>query len=324
MLNERENFLRALRGEIPEYVPRYSILWTVTPSVFWGDLTPAGGGKDIYGVEWTSHGSAIMAPLPTPGKFLLDDIRKWRDVIRFPDFTGVDWASMAKKDIENHDPNLPRGGQIVLTSFFQALMSFMGFTEGLIACAEEPEEVKALLNCLCDYILGYGEKMLHHYNPDFIMFADDIAAEQSPFVSPATFHDIFAHVWRRYIKFFKDRGCLAVHHNCGKFEAFVDDIVDMGFNGWDPAQVTCNDLASIKSKYGKDFMIITGFDPYTLLPMNKPTEELCRATVKKAMDTFAPGGGFAFHGDIVNAHPFAPEVIEWVCDAYEQLKGAYY
>ena len=323
MLSEKENFFRALSGQEPEYVPKYTIFWGVGgPSILRGDRGPT-GGKDIFGVEWVSEGSAIQAALPKPGSFILDDVRKWRDVIKFPDFSGVDWEAMSKADLANADPNVPRGGGTAAGGFFQALMSFMGFTEGLCACVEEPEEVKALMEYLCDCFLSLADNYLKYYKPEFIMFGDDIASERTPFVSLETFHDIFEPVWRRYMKFYKDRGYLAVHHNCGHFELFVDDTADMGFNAWDPAQISSNDLVGIKKKYGSKLMLCGCLDPMPLLAPDI-TEDQCRAAMKETMDIFAPGGGFAFLPDLLDAHPFKPEVIEWVKDEYEKQKFNYY
>ena len=150
MLSERENFLRALSGEVPEYVPIYNIFWSVRPSINNGDRIN-GVGKDIFGVEWTKEGSAVDAAMPKMDKFILEDIRKWRDVIKVPDYSGVDWEAMAKKDLADRDPELPRGGGTAVQGFFQTLMSTMGFTEGLIACYESPDEVSEMLNYICDF-----------------------------------------------------------------------------------------------------------------------------------------------------------------------------
>jgi len=322
MLNERENFLKALRGEVPEYIPRYNIFWRAMPAVLMGDRVN-GVGRDIFGVEWTSEGSAIDAALPKPGDFILDDIRRWRDVIKYPDFSGVDWEAMAKKDLEGRDPSLPRGGAAAAQGFFQSVMAFMGFTEGLIACHEEPEEVKALINYLCDNYLKYADVILKYYEPDYIFFGDDIAAERSPFVSLETFQDIFAPVWRRYIRYFIDRGYLTVHHNCGHFELFIDDLVDMGYHAWEPAQ-SSNDLVGIKKKYGNKLMICSGIDSRPFLSHLEATEEQCRAAVKKRFDEMAPGGGFAFAGGALGEDPVAKERSAWIMDEYEKLKATYY
>ena len=323
MLSEKENFIRALSGEIPEYVPRYCILWSARTSLYNGGRV-GGVGKDVFGVEWSMEGSAIQAALPKPGDFILDDIRRWRDVIKFPDFSNIDWDAMSKADLKDRDPKVPRGGGIAAQGFFQSVMAFMGFTEGLCACVEEPEEVRALVEYLCDGYLSQAENYLKYYQPEYIMFGDDIASERTPFVSLETFHEIFAPVWRRYIKFFKERDYLAVHHNCGHFEMFVDDIVDMGFNAWDPAQISSNDLEGIKKKHGSKLMLCGCLDPMPFMPHENPTKEQCYAGVKETMDTFAPGGGFAFLPDLLDAHPFSREVYDWLYDAYEQNKYNYY
>jgi len=322
MLSVKKNFMRVLSGEAPEYVPRYNIFWGVRPSLLSGQRVN-GVGRDMFGVEWTSEGSSIDAALPKPGDFILDDITKWRDVIKFPDFSDVDWEKMAAKDLEKVDPNLPRGGGTAAQGFFQSVMSFMGFTEGLVACFEEPDEVKELINYLCDGYLSLADKFLQYYKPDYVSFGDDIAHERDTFVSLPMFRDIFAPVWRRYIKFYKDRGYLAVHHNCGHFEALLDDVVDMGFNAWDPVQ-SSNDAVAIKKKYGNKLMLCGVFDSRPFLPHHDVTEEDCRAAVRTLLDNFAPGGGYAFFGSVTSDDPIAKQRTAWIDDEYEKIKASYY
>ena len=325
MLSIKENYMRALSGEIPEYVPSYNSNFRIRPSILYGERKAEFGraGRDIFGVEWTNEGSAFEEALPKSGDYILKDIRKWRDVIKFPDFSYVNWDDMSRADFAKYNPELPINGLGAAQGFFQSVVSFMGFMEGLIACHEEPEEVKELINYLCDGYLSIADDFLKYYKPDFISFGDDIAHERNPFVSLEMFRDIFAPVWRRYIGFFKDRGYLATHHNCGHFEEFLDDVVDMGFNCWDPAQPS-NDLVAIKKKYGNKLMIAGGFDPRPFLPIYDATEEQCRAAVKKLMDELAPGGGFAFSGGGLGQDPVSKQRSEWILDEYNELKATYY
>ena len=327
MLSVKENYMRAMRGEVPEYVPRVGeAIGMQRPSILYGGRKD-GPGKDIFGVEWIKEGSSIDALIPRNDVFILDDITKWRDVIKFPDFSYVDWETMAKKDKEKLNPDLPYGAGCTAGGFFQNVMSFMGFTEGLLALYEEPEEVKELVNYICDNCLSLADNFLKYYKPDYIYFADDIATDRSPFVSPATFHDIFEPVWRRYISYFKERGYLAAHHNCGYFEPFLDDLVDMGFNAWDPAQ-TSNDLVGIKKKYGNRLLICGGFDARAFLPHLDVSEEQCRTVVRETLDSLAPGGGYVF-GGVLGAPGAVPDPITkqrsaWILDEYEKLKYSYY
>ena len=324
MLSVKENYMRALKGEVPEYVPRFGeSVGLQRPSILYGDRKGK-TKKDIFGVEWTKEGSSVDAELPRSDFFILDDIRKWRDVIKFPDFSDVNWESMAKKDKENISPDLPYGVGCAAQGFFQSVMAFMGFTEGLIAVFEEPEEVKALINYLCDSYLSLADNLIKYYKPDYIHFADDIATERSPFISLEAFRDIFAPVWRRYISYFKERGFLAVHHNCGHFETYLDDVVSMGFNAWDPAQ-TSNDLVGVKAKYNNKLMICGGFDDRAFLPHISVSEEECRAAVKKTLDELAPGGGYCFGGGGgLSDDPAAKQRSKWILDEYDKLKYSYY
>ena len=323
MLSEKDNFMRALAGEVPEYVPRYNSMLSPPPAIFSGSRVN-GVGRDVFGVEWSSEGSAVAAAMPKMDKFILEDIRDWGDVIKFPDFSGIDWESMAKKDLANFDPSFARSGGTVIQGFFQCLMSFMGFTNGLIAIHEEPEEVKALLNYLCDGYLSYADAYLKAYKPDFITFGDDIAHERAPFVSLETFRDVFAPVWRRYISFFKERGYLAMHHNCGKFDLFVDDIVDMGFNAWEPAQ-PANDLMAIKKKYGNKFMITGSFETRPFVPHLNVTEEQCRAAVRDVIDRLAVGGGYCFITiGYLDQTPVFVQRMQWINDEFEKYRMTFY
>ena len=180
---------------------------------------------------------------------------------------------------------------------------------------------------LCDFYLSFADDFLKYYKPDYAFLADDIAHERAPFLSVEMFEEIFEPVWRRYIGFFKDRGMIAVHHNCGKFEDYLDDLVDMGFNGWDPAQ-TSNDLVAVKKKFGNRLLICGGFDGRQFLPHLEVTEEEVRAVVKETLDALAPGGGFAFvgGGGPANPNPQTPQELRsfWIRDEFEKLRGTYY
>ena len=327
-LSEKENYLRTVSGEMPEYVPTFRMIeWMCGPSALRPPIGQGGGFTNLFGVEYVSEYTANNAALPKPGVFILDDIRKWRDVIKRPPLLDeIDWEAMAKKDLDERNPAKPKiGGGNFTFGYFQALVSYMGFTEGLIACIEEPEEVKALLHFLLELNVEAGKKFLHYYKPDVYYGADDIAHELSPFVSEEVFLDIFEPVWRAELAPFKEAGLPAQHHNCGRFEPFVPYIVDMGYNSWDPAQFS-NDLVGIKEKYGRRLTLCTGVQSNGFCSWPETTEEEVRAEVRRVMDLFAPGGGYCFTGHILGApgDEATAERNGWIQDEYEKNKFKYY
>jgi len=106
----------------------------------------------------------------------------------------------------------------------------------------------------------------------------------------------------------------------------VPYIVDMGFNAWNPAQPTYNDLPGIKAKYGNKLCICGGFESNGFCALPETSEEDVRAEVRRVMDELAPGGGYAFRGNILG-NPQDPFVIARnavIWDEYEKNKYNYY
>ncbi|MCL2046673.1 MAG: hypothetical protein FWG88_09865 [Oscillospiraceae bacterium] len=328
-LSEKANYLRMINGEVPEYVPRS--LW-MRCSV---RATGFGQPRDLSSMEFTDAFFGIpmvvepnSGAIPKPGDFLLKDIRQWRDVVKRPAiFDEVNWEMMSKKDLDERDPDLLKfGGGSIGNGYFMMLTYFMGFNEALIAIMEEPDEVKALLNFLLELNLELGRNFLQWYKPDIYSMGDDIAHERAPFVSEEVFMDIFEPMWRQNTAIYKEAGLPAEHHNCGAFYPFVKHIVNMGFNAWNPAQPTFNDLPAIKKEYGNKLSICGGFESNGMVSWEHTTEEEIRAYTREVMDTLAPGGGYAFSGNVMGnrENTNIAERNAWINDEYEKNMYKYY
>jgi hypothetical protein len=322
--------MRLIKREVPEYVPTYNLFWAFNmPPFMRGTRNEDGTGKDIFGVESAVDSGGINPPMPKTHDFILQDITRWRDIIKVPDVSDIDesaWIDMAKEAWDAHDPEKPFGGG-TSSGFFQPLVAFMGFTEGLVACFEEPEEVKALMDYLCDFAVETTKKYIQYYRPDFGFLGDDIAHEHNPFLSLPMFQELIAPYWRRYYAVFVEAGLPVGHHNCGHFEEYLDDLVDMGVSFWDPVQ-SSNDKLAIKAKYGRDLAMCGGLEQRF---WNDDTpEEVVRDAFKQLLDSLAPGGGFAIgEGSVTpGSNPNATETqkrrTEWMADEYNKLKFSYY
>lgn len=307
MLTAKENFLKCLRAEVPDWVPIYSmgVLYDgdgpppdmlVEPRII-TEHRVRGGGKDVWGVEYVPTDSTGGALIPSNSEFILDDITQWRDVIKAPNLEGIDWEKMCKDDMAFR--KIDRTSTAVCMNlhmgYFQTLMSFMGFTNGLCAMYEEPDEVKALFEYLCDFYCTVAEKYVDYCNPDIWTMMDDTAAWANPFISAAMYTEFLTPLYHRQAKLGRDRGLPISMHNCGKSEVFFDDLVKIGVTMWDPAQ-TCNDLVGMKKKYGNKLVIAGGWDAQGRLLEADVTYEEIYASVKKQMDLLASGGGYCFLG----------------------------
>ena len=329
-LSKKDNYLRMLNGEIPEYVPTMmafdpeAMCIPTQLSIF----PPPGTVEftDMFGIPMVVEPNS--GPIPKPGHFILEDITKWRDIVKRPKVLDeIDWELQSTRDLADRDPSWIKVGTVsVGNGYFMLLTYFMGFDNALIAIMEEPEEVKALLNFLLELNIELAKKYIYYYKPDVFHMGDDIAHERAPFVSDAVFLDIFEPMWRQTVAVYKEAGLPAEHHNCGAFGAFVPYIVDMGFNAWNPAQPTFNDLPAIKARFGRKLAICGGFNSNGPASWPETPEEAVRAEVRQVLDELAPGGGFAFGGHILGAMD-NPEVIKrngWINDEFEKNKFNYY
>lgn len=311
MITEKENYLRTLRGEEPEWVPIYSFgpipmvekhgrkaANCMVEPIILSDFRMKGGGKDIWGVNYVPTYETGNALLPEPNNFILDDITKWRDVIKAPSLEGIDWEAMAKKGLDGFyklgatredcafSLNLHVG-------YFENLMAFMGFTEGLIAMHEEPEEVYALFDYMCDFYCEVTKQFWPYLEPDVLTLMDDTAALGAPFISRETYCELVLPFHDRQAAFGRDAGIPITMHNCGKCESVIEDLMGIGVNAWDPAQ-TCNDLAGIKEKHGNDLVLMGAWNGASELGGPDVTDEEIRQSVRDTMDAYAPGGGFCW------------------------------
>ena len=328
MLSIKENFMRIVNKQVPEYVSTYDLFWAFNmPPFMMGERNPDGTGKDLFGVDQVLGSGVVPAAMPKTHDFILDDITKWRDVIKLPDFSDVDWEIMAKPQLDMRSPDLPFGGGTSM-GFFQPLMGIMGFSDGLSAMFEEPDEVKALYEYISDWSIDLAKKYIYYYKPDYGFLADDIAHERNPFLSLEMFKDLVAPYWRRYYDVFTEAGLPCGHHNCGHFELYLDELMDMGVTFWDPVQ-SSNDLPGIKAKHGNNIALCTHLE--TRFYNQSTTEEEVRATFRAFVDELAPGGGLALfmmasNDDMPNpcALPGDAERAKWIADEFEKIRYSYY
>ena len=340
-LTPKENYLRLAKGEIPEYIPVFTMgapgymrppsTITVGPSLLCPlhpPPTEACKKVDPWGVTLVSNEETNFAFLPEPNNFILEDITKWRDIIKKPAIPeNIDWEMMAKKDIEASGLDRTQSAAMATINImpFQQVIAYMGFNNGLMAIYEEPECFEELLNFLTDQVMPIVHATLDYYDPDIMYLLDDTAAEASPFISPDTYRTLLKPVYKRLLQPAIDRGVPIQYHNCGKCEVFTDDMIDLGIKIWDPAQVM-NDLDAVKKKYGRDLAICGGYkwSPPSTWPV--VYEEEIRQSARDTIDRFAPDGGFAFFAGALGRHgdKTIEQVNMWLADEAYHYGMDYY
>jgi hypothetical protein len=299
-ITPKENYLKLLRGEIPDYIPSMFLdpyIDMIAEDQIAPVMAPNGPVMTVYGVEYVGSKEINNGALPAPGKFILHDIRKWRDVIKNPDNSHRDWEGYYKKQTDKFD----RVNKAVSCSggdYFLTLVSFMGFTEALMAMYEEPEEVYALFDYVSEHYLEVMRNQIKYVKPDLYGIMDDDSAYRAPFFSPEMYRQLVKPFHKRHADLAQENGALLERHDCGKSECFIDDWLEIGIKSWNPAQVS-NDLVAVKKKYTGRLTLNGCWDNQGILGSPAVPEEVLREALDKYVETFAPGGSFVFSAMIM-------------------------
>jgi uroporphyrinogen decarboxylase len=98
-------------------------------------------------------------------------------------------------------------------------------------------------------------------------------------------------------------GGLVLFHSCGRMEAFIPDLLELGIDILDPIQPVCPEMSpeSLAARYGDRLAFHGGIDMQGVLPHGSPEE--VRREVRRYRDAFA-GGGYI----LSPAHLFQPDV----------------
>lgn len=299
-LTPKENYLKLLRGEMPDYIPSMFLdpcIDMITEEMIAPVMAPNGPVMTVYGVEYVGSKEINNGAMPAPGKILLHDISKWRDVIKNPDTSHRDWEGYYKKQTDKMD-RVSKAVTCHGGDYFLTLVSFMGFTEALMAMYEEPDEVYALFEYISEHYLEVMRQQFKYVKPEVYGIMDDDAAMRAPFFSADMYRKLVKPFHKKHADVALEHGALLDRHDCGRSEDFIDDWLDIGIKSWNPAQVS-NDLIAIKKKYTGKLVLNGCWDNTGILGSPAVDDEVLREALYTYVDTFAPGGGFVFSAMIM-------------------------
>ena len=100
-MTEKENLLRCIRHEIPQWVP-YGNECVVT---IWSPVVERSQWKegfDSFGVHWSFDANAEGGTYPSPGRHPISNLSEWKTTIEFPNLDDFDWDAL-KKEAESID-----------------------------------------------------------------------------------------------------------------------------------------------------------------------------------------------------------------------------
>ncbi|MBS7615031.1 hypothetical protein KEJ18_04795 [Candidatus Bathyarchaeota archaeon] len=297
-MDAKENLLRAIYFEDPEYVPRTnedvcvsfqfegnfkSETWTDKWCVHWvttrSDMVPFPKGNPLTSLE---HLDNFVFPDP-------DSLRLTKEIKGF--LNQVD-----------RDKHLVFG---TLTYFmFERAWALMGMDNFLKSFFTHPNEMKQLLHRIADFNIRVFERYLE-LDVDGVNFSEDLGHQRGLMISPRFFREFFIPEYRRCFRSLVKEGKIIDFHSCGRVQDIVEDLIDVGVTILNPVQARANNLSLLKWKCHGKMALKGGVDSHLL--MLGPVTEI-EKEVEKVIATLAQGGGYIIGPD--QSMPFPQENIE--------------
>ncbi len=266
MLTPRQNYLNYLNGDEYEWIP-----CSYDQKLFLPEIVPDNiargtvfqqkpfdrnrfGGYDWFGVHWTFDPAAAGMGGSMEDDILFEDINDWEKYVKVPDLSKLDWEKSAEENKEyiTTDNIL---STTIYTGFFERLISFIGFSDALVALVDEDyqDSVKAVFDKLADFyieLVGYFKK---YYNLGMLDIHDDWGHQRGALMSIETHREMIAPYLRKFTEGAKKLGVLVELHSCGKLESLMPSLIETGVFTW-RGQQELNDKKKFVDQYGDRFV----------------------------------------------------------------------
>jgi uroporphyrinogen decarboxylase len=153
-----------------------------------------------------------------------------------------------------------------------------------------PELVHALVELCQAFDLRVTERAIEA-GVDIVVLGDDYADKNGPMMSPEHFRRFILPGLKRAIKSAREAGACVIKHTDGNIWPILDDILEAAPDGINPLEPAAGmDIGRVKDYCGDRVAIIGNIDCGELL--SRRSEEEVRETVKRTIQTAAPGGGY--------------------------------
>lgn len=233
------------------------------------------------------------------------------DLERYP------WPDFSQPEryqgIEEEAEKLAEAGRYAIigpgidTSIFEQAWYLRGLEQFMVDLILNPEFAQSLLERILDLqkvLYGNYLKRVGKYL-DVVYYADDLASQNGPLMSPELYRQMVKPYQKELIKFIKERtDAKLFYHSCGDVLPLIADFIEMGVDILNPVQVSAREMDTqvLKEKYGSKLVFWGAIDTQRILP--KGSEQEVRQEVRKRIDDLAPGGGYV----LAAVHTIQPDV----------------
>lgn len=200
---------------------------------------------------------------------------------------------------------------------FLRLQDIRGYENLIFDMIDEEPRLFKLIEIVEEFNCQYVQNWLE-LKPDMMKFPEDLGMQVGPMISPELFRKYFTPVYRRMIKPARDQGCIVHMHSDGDIRTLVNELIDGGVEVFN-LQDLVNGIDWIRDNFAGHTCIDLDIDRQSVITRGTPAQvdNLIREEVEKLG---SKAGGLMMIHDLYPGIPL--ENIKALMDAME--KYAFY
>jgi uroporphyrinogen decarboxylase len=214
----------------------------------------------------------------------------------FSDLRGLDMAARAEPDDFGSLRYLVEriGGTKLVglgcTDPFRISWSLRGGMQSLLLdYATDKQLVHGLARVSTDLILSQIEASCEA-GVKAIVMDGDLASEQNTLMSPIHYREYVRPYQSELVDSAHRHGMKIIKHSDGNMWPILEDLIEIGFDGFHPIQPQCMDISQVKEFAAGRICLVGNIDCRELLCSG--TEDDVAEAVKKTIEIASPGGGY--------------------------------
>lgn len=349
-MNARENTLRAIRFEKPEYIPMafylndacwhhydYNVLYDIMEShkLLFPSFKRSPGQPEINflanaiaGKDYTDPWQCVWSTTDDgiTGAVHQHPLESWDNFADYqaPDpmkTDGTYWIDWEK--IEDGVKKQKANGGLVVGGLphghtFLRIQDIRGYENVIFdMCDENPNLVK-LIEMVEEFNLAYIKKWLS-LEPDIVSYPEDLGMQIGPMLSPEHLRKYTKPSYKRLMQPARDAGAIVHMHSDGDIRTLVDDLIDGGVEIIN-LQDLVNGIDWIADKFAGKTCVDLDVDRQNITRFGTPDD--IDALIRKEVERIGcKDGGLMLKAGIYPGIPLAN--INAVADAMEKYMGFY-
>jgi uroporphyrinogen decarboxylase len=243
-------------------------------------------GPGLWRNEWgmvseesgEEHSVPLAGPIQT-----LDDLGRYEP----PDLQAPGRYASLERLVQRYKGKLAIG--VHLNDVFSVPRNLMGFENLLLAFAEQPELIQALVDLSVTANLEMARQVARR-GADFVFTGDDYASTQGPLISPAAFRELLFPGLKRLFGGIRELGLPIIKHSDGNLMPRLEMIIESGIDCLDPIEPRAGmDLGALKRTYGQRIAFKGNVDCAHTLSFG--SEKQVVEETRQAIRDGAAGGG---------------------------------